>query len=149
MAPDVNRIETPLRQEAFELSPESQRELRLSDEIAWSWSVLFGRAGSLQVPLECSDAGVLAVSDVMTQVKLNGIDTELSALRVDLKYEVGDKLISTNDTYNLADYFDSTQAAAPFYESGQGLAYMMNEIFAILTDVWDYTNHYLKVHETA
>jgi len=77
MAEDTNRIVTPLRQEEFDLIPEFQRRVFLQSGVAWTFSILFGRCGSLLVPIQGSAAGVLSVADA------NVAGTALTSIAVD------------------------------------------------------------------
>ena len=121
---EPNQVKTVIRQEAFELSPEHQRELQLTDEVAWTFSILFGRYGALEIPLACDADGVLAVG--------------------------GGALVSPNDGFDLANYFDSQDHYPPLYDSVgfQPVADLLYDILAILTDVYDSDNHWIKTLAT-
>lgn len=135
MPADFNRIVTSLRQEAFGLKPEAQRDLQLSNQVDWAFAVLFGRCGNLQVPLECQAGGAL---------KAGLVDTAgTNELKVD----------ATNALY--AGIWKGADQATVSVPAGlatdkPGLYvfdYYAKELYTILADVYDVSNHWLRTYQ--
>lgn len=151
MPADFNRITTSIRQTAYDLSPEFQHDLRLSNEIDWAFAILFGKAGHLQVPLVCSAAGVLSVADATTAAAIAAkpavkiVDTAgVNQLKVD----------ATNNLH--ASIHDGGLRAAVSIPAGlstesYGLYvydYYAKELHTILSDCYVPADHVIKVRET-
>lgn len=143
---ELNRITTNIRQEAFDLSPEFQRKLELSDEVNWTFAILFGQHLHLQVPLACDADGVLSVDEPA----LVSSSDELGIADYFDNLLMSPPLYSCNDAYALAEYFDSVSGYAPLYDSTDStpLADIMDGILAILTDVYDSENSWIKVYQS-
>ena len=162
-----SKLKTPITQDTFDLDPEFQAALRLTDEVNWSLAIMTGRYGSKQVPLACDADGGLtvaatnaALTEFLSQLSetttpdgpfyetnlsapayLKGIDAVLDAIDA--------RLISTGDECNLADYFDSAVGVAPFYSTmaDTPIVDIMDDILTILYDVYDYDNHALTTKD--
>lgn len=164
---EANKVTTNIRQEAFDLEPEFQRELHLSDEINWTFAILFGQHLHLQVPIACDAAGVLEVDDHKLVSALDGYDladyfdsgtclTPLFAsgdeLGLAAYFDAGvavPPLYSSIDAQGLVDYFDTSLLSPPLYDAtgGASVADIMFEILQILIDVHDVAGHAIKTNE--
>jgi len=139
----LTTIKSPLHQDAFELDPASQAALRLTDEVNWSFAILFGRCGGKQVPIACDADGVLAGSsappgDAELLGQLTGDDTEnsplysggsaLAAIVSGMSaycYSIDHHLESGSEGKGIADYFDATIATSPLFQDGDSIAYYL------------------------
>lgn len=129
-------LNSPLWQDAFELSPAFQQAFAVSNEIDWTFAVLMGRNAGKQIPLECDGDGRLLVetpnalfAEMYSQLNEdttpdgpwydNNISGAASARATSVYTSaISGKLTSTNDDVDLADYFDATEKNEPFWHSG-------------------------------
>jgi len=158
-------IKTPIHQSVFELDPASQSALKLTDEVTWSFSILFGRCGGRQIPILSDTSGNLMISDASGALaelygQLTSADKEASPLwanneslaahnqQTGITVSLIERhLESANDEVSLADYFDSTLAKEPLWYNTRCVAELIEGIFLILTDVYDPINHWLRTLE--
>ena len=142
----VTRLKTPLHQTVFALDPASQAALKLTDEISWSFAVLFGRYGGGQVPLACDNAGNMIVTDVSGALaelggQLKGTDTANSPFYhatgsiASFLYNTALALISTNDGKGIADYFDNSDKPEPLWSNGSSLAEILYNLYGLIEDI--------------
>ena len=129
-------LRAPLTQTAFAFEPASPPELRLSDTIAWTFSVLMGRYKSNQLPLVCGETGLLSVG------LCSAVDG--AALAVATGGGLNVTIKQGNELAHVADWYDLDLGAKGLYVWD----YFTKQVYDILIDVFDILRHSLRVTQT-
>jgi hypothetical protein len=129
-------IESPLSLEGFGFEPRTQQRLKLQDDVNWAFAVLTGRRGNKQHPLAADEDNRLFVNGSLMGYETGDVPPdEPSQITPVVLYGA-----------NFAGTAILPVQADPngLYVADPNARSSLNDIEAVLEDVWDDVNHALQ-----